>query len=92
MYIGVPNFKNLRRIHWTRRLLFLILAVSSLLVHLIWNSAVVQEIPANEYHIAAVSEEFVSGAPIDPNAPDLLLGLKPQWDAETFEREWYNSI
>ena len=93
MYVGVPNFKKLRHIHWTRRLLVLILAVSSLPVHLIRNSAIVQETPANDYHVAAVSEEFVSGAPIDPNAPELLLGfLKPAIDAETFARGWYKYI
>ena len=77
MYVGLPNFKSSRHTHWTRRLLFLVLAISSLPVHLIWNSAIVQEIAANDYHVAAVSEEIVSGAPIDPHAPELRLGLEP---------------
>ena len=65
LYIGVPNCRNLRYLPWTRRLLLLTLAICSLPVHLLWNSAIIQELPANNYFIAAVSKEFVSGAPID---------------------------
>ena len=63
--IGVPNCKNLRYLPWTRRLLLLILALCSLPVHLLWNSAILLEEPANNYLVAAVSQEFVSGAPIN---------------------------
>lgn len=64
-WIGVPNCKNLRYLPWKRRLLLLTLAICSLPVHLLWNSTIIQELPTNNYLIAAVSTEFVSGAPID---------------------------
>ena len=68
LFIGVPNSKNLRYLPWTRRLLLLTLAVCSLPVHLLWNSAIVLELSANNYLVAAVSKEFVSGAPIDTSS------------------------
>lgn len=56
------------------------------------ESVDLQEILANDYHVAAVSDRFVWGAPIDTNAPDVRFGLKPQNDAEAFEREWHKPL
>ena len=78
--IGVSNFKNLHYIPWTRRLLLLTLAVSSLPVHLLWNSAIILELPTNDYLVAAVSEEFVSGALFDADPY-----LSSSTSAEPFE-------
>ena len=89
IYIGVPNINNLRHMPWTRRVLFLTLAVSSLPVHLLWNSAIVQEIPANNYRIAAVTEEFGPDAPFDTTREE--VGFMPA-DADVFEREWYEPM
>ena len=89
-YIGVPNFHNLRYIPWTRRLLFLTLAVSSLPVHLLWNSAVIQDLAANTYLVAAVSEEFVSGAQIDSD-PYLFFDAPTGSFEQTTESMKYNS-
>ncbi len=55
MFVGIPNIKNLAQISWTRRLLWLVLAISSLPVHLLWNSTIVQTLPANYYHSCGVS-------------------------------------
>ena len=85
--IGVPNCKNLRYLPWTRRLLLLTLAICSLPVHLLWNSAIIQELPANNYLVAAVSKEFVSGAPIDafPFADGYFGEAKRNEEAERVE-------
>ena len=88
VYIGVPNLRNLRHIPWSRRALFLALAVSSLPVHLLWNSAIVQGIPANNYHGAAVSEDFLTGGVFDTTG---VLATKPA-NADVFEREWYKPM
>ena len=86
LYIGVPNLKNLRHIPWTRRMLCLILVVSSLPVHLLWNSAIIQEIPSNNYLASAVSVDFISGAPINAS-----YAVSNELDEEQWE-QWLDSM
>ena len=94
LWIGVPNLTNLLHIPRTRRFTFLTLAVSSLPIHLIWNSAITQEIATNTYLLAAVSENFFSGASVDFNASSFLLqdDFYDAYDAQTFEIEWYKPM
>ena len=47
--IGVPSFRNLRQIPKRRQLLWFGLALSSLPLHLFYNSAVFTALAVNEY-------------------------------------------
>ncbi|KAI1338474.1 hypothetical protein F5Y15DRAFT_129872 [Xylariaceae sp. FL0016] len=60
--IGVPNFQNLAYLHWFRSVLCVLLVVSSLPLHLLWNSAIVQTISSNDYFIGGVTEDFATGS------------------------------
>ena len=63
--IGVPSVRNLRRLSTTRIVLWWLLAVSSVPLHLLYNSAVFSTLCTRRYNVALVSREFVDGAPFD---------------------------
>ncbi|KAL9617707.1 MAG: hypothetical protein Q9160_007540 [Pyrenula sp. 1 TL-2023] len=63
MDIGVQSIRNLRRIGAKRALLWWSLALSSIPLHLFYNSTFFSAITVNEYGIAVVSDGFVDGAP-----------------------------
>ena len=92
MCVGIPNSRNLLQIRWMRRVLWLLLALSSLPVHLLWNSAIVQTLPANDYHMAIVTNDFASGAPVNLNATDALSKVIPQDDVQAFEQQWLKPL
>ncbi|KAL6718922.1 hypothetical protein ACLMJK_003157 [Lecanora helva] len=58
--IGVPSLRNLRYISNWRRFSWVLLAVSSLPVHLIYNSAVFTSLASNDYTVAVVNDAFLS--------------------------------
>ncbi|KAI1734061.1 hypothetical protein F4680DRAFT_471437 [Xylaria scruposa] len=60
--IGAPSLKNLRYIDRWRLVSCIILALSSLPIHLIFNSAVFQSLASNDYTVAVVKDSFTSGA------------------------------
>jgi hypothetical protein len=62
--IGVAGIRNLTKISHRRRVLWILLAVSSIPIHLLFNSAVFKTLEANEYDYFVVSEDFLEGAPI----------------------------
>ena len=68
MCIGIPNIRNLAHIPWKRRIPWLILALSSLPIHLLWNSVIVGELAANDYYVGLVSLDFTTGGPVDCSA------------------------
>ena len=61
--IGVPSVRNLRRITWKRIILWWLLAITSLPLHLLYNSAIFDSLSTHEYDVYVVSREFLSGAP-----------------------------
>ena len=61
--IGVPSFRNLSRIRRSRVVMWVFLVVSSLPLHFIYNSVMSTSLPIYEIAIAAVSENFLRGAP-----------------------------
>lgn len=66
--IGVPSVRNLRRLSTTRVTLWWLLAISSIPLHLLYNSAVFSTLCSNEYDMFLVSKEFLDGAPFfSPN-------------------------
>ena len=69
--IGVPSVRNLRRLSMTRIILWWLLAVSSLPLHLLYNSAVFSSLCTRQFNVFVVSNEFLDGAPFE--LPDLPL-------------------
>ncbi|KAF4543969.1 uncharacterized protein LTHEOB_6635 [Lasiodiplodia theobromae] len=61
LHIGVPNLRNLFHIGKDRRNLFLLLAVSSVPLHLLFNSVVFANIQANEYQVIPATPDFLDG-------------------------------
>ncbi|KAG9229348.1 hypothetical protein BJ875DRAFT_500010 [Amylocarpus encephaloides] len=63
--IGIPSFRNVwaRHISIGRSILWLILGVSSAVLHLLWNSTVIFSPSAFRYNQLAVTEGFVHGLP-----------------------------
>ncbi|KAI1208973.1 uncharacterized protein F4807DRAFT_467948 [Annulohypoxylon truncatum] len=61
--IGVPSLRNLRYVSPWRRFGWFLLALSSIPIHLMYNSAVFQSLASNDYTIAVVKDSFVNGSP-----------------------------
>ncbi|KAI1334924.1 hypothetical protein F5Y15DRAFT_409374 [Xylariaceae sp. FL0016] len=60
--IGVPSLRNLKYISSWRKLAWLLLALSSMPIHLIFNSAVFQSLSSDDYTIAVVKDSFKNGS------------------------------
>jgi hypothetical protein len=71
--IGVPSVRNLRFMTWKRIILWSLLAITSLPLHLMYNSAVFTTLSTYQYNVFLVSQEFLSGAPFNMSA-DLIGG------------------
>ncbi|KAH0563315.1 hypothetical protein GP486_002121, partial [Trichoglossum hirsutum] len=86
--IGVPSFRNLRRLGGRGRWwLWWCLLLSSVPLHLLYNSAIVETLAANEYIVAVVAEPFLSGAPWRVPLADTTEALTQiQKHASGFER------
>jgi len=63
--IGVPSFRNLKRLSSTRIALWWMLALSSIPLHLLYNSAVFSTLSTQQYDVFVVSRDFVHGAPFE---------------------------
>lgn len=61
--IGILSVRNLRTITWKRIILWWLLAVTSLPLHLMYNSAVFDTLSTHQYDVYVVSKDFLSGAP-----------------------------
>lgn len=64
--IGTPSVRNLRWISWSRVGLWWMLAMSSIPLHLFWNSAVLSTLVSREYNIWVAPADFPIGAPFNP--------------------------
>jgi hypothetical protein len=62
--IGVAGVRNLTRISRRRRILWVLLAASSIPIHLLFNSAVFKTLDSNNYDFFIVREDFLEGAQI----------------------------
>lgn len=60
--IGVPSVRNLRAIPWHKVILWWALGLSSVPLHLMYNSAAFKSLVTNDYNIFAVTDDFVNGA------------------------------
>ena len=61
--IGVPSLRNLRWISKSRLVLWWLLAISSIPLHLLYNSAVFSNLSVRSSTVFVVSSEFLQGAP-----------------------------
>lgn len=63
--IGIPSLRNLRFVTWKRRGLWLALCISSVPLHLVYNSTFYAAIATNNYNVLYATPDFVSGAEYD---------------------------
>ena len=63
--IGVPSVRNLRRLSISRIILWWLLAVSSIPLHLLYNSAVFSTLSTRQYDAFVVTSDFLNGAPFN---------------------------
>lgn len=61
--IGIPSIRNLKRVSWKKIVLWWLIALSSIPLHLLYNSAVFSSVSIPSYMVAVVSPEFLDGAP-----------------------------
>ncbi|KAH5234289.1 hypothetical protein HBI62_025840 [Parastagonospora nodorum] len=57
--VGIPSIRNVRHLSWKRIILWFVLALSSLPLHLFYNSAVFASLSSNDYFSFNVSESFL---------------------------------
>jgi len=65
--IGIPSIRNLRFSDWKRRSLWLALCVSSIPLHLVYNSTFYAAVATNDYNILYVTPGFLNGGGYDTN-------------------------
>lgn len=89
MEIGVPSLTNLARISKQRLALWILLGLSSIPLHLLYNSVVFSTLASREYSAYTVTQAFLDGAPfnssnipIDGVSP-APLGLPPPNDTDS---------
>ena len=63
--IGTPSIRNLLKISRSRMLLWWLVAISSVPLHLVYNSAIFTSLSAREYNAFLVSGDFLKGAPFE---------------------------
>ena len=63
--IGTTSLRNLLRISRCRATLWLLIAISSVPFHLLYNSAVFTTLFAQEYDVLLVTSDFLDGTPFD---------------------------
>lgn len=61
MDIGVVSVRNLSKIKWYRTALWIVLAVSSVPIHLLYNSAVFKSIDSNQYVSVVANPKWLEG-------------------------------
>ncbi|KAK1830203.1 hypothetical protein QBC39DRAFT_285692 [Podospora conica] len=78
--IGIPSLRNLRYISNWRRASWALLALSSVPIHLIYNSAVFQSLSSNDYTVAVVKDSFLDDAPWSLEAAEERRRGSAAWD------------
>ena len=76
--IGTQSVRNLRRISWSRIGLWWALAISSVPLHLFWNSAVLSTLYSREYYALVVQADFPTGAPLYNDPYDISVDVYQQ--------------
>lgn len=73
LHIGALSFRNMRGIAKRKVLVCLVLAMSSIPFHLLYNSLVFTSLSTNEYEWAVVTEDFLTGASWNLTASDSMV-------------------
>lgn len=66
--VGLLSFRNIPYVSWKKSLVCALLALTSLPVHLVYNSVIFPSLSTNNYYAMVVTEKFLSGAPFNINA------------------------
>ena len=61
--VGIPSFRNLRRLPREKMIVWLLLGLSSIPLHLLYNSTVIATLSTQQYNVFLVTQDFVEGAP-----------------------------
>ncbi|KAK4499341.1 hypothetical protein PRZ48_009854 [Zasmidium cellare] len=69
MDIGVASIRNLSRIKWHRVVAWCVLAVSSVPIHLLYNSAVFKSIDTNQYWVVVANPQWLKGGNYSTDIP-----------------------
>jgi hypothetical protein len=85
--IGVPSFRNLWSIRRSRVVMWVLLALSSLPLHFIYNSVISSSIPQYGYAAAVVSDDFLHGGQFGNNYVDNTNSVSDNW-TYTFDNAW----
>ena len=67
--IGIPSLRNLKHISWGKIFLWWLMALSSIPLHLLYNSVVFSTLSAQEYSVFASSAELVNGTALNWTSP-----------------------
>ena len=59
--IGVPSVRNLKNVSLSKRVMWVLLGISSLPLHLMYNSVFFSTIASNDYRIIFATDSFISG-------------------------------
>ena len=65
--VGVPSMRNLRKISWSRIVFWWLLALSSIPLHLLYNSAIFSSLSTRDYNLYIVSHDFFDRPPLTEN-------------------------
>ncbi|KAK7924322.1 hypothetical protein PG985_006376 [Apiospora marii] len=94
LWVGVPNLSNLPHIGLDRAAICLLLIVSTLPLHLLWNAALVETIGADDYYVGGVTEDFFSSTG-DANFSTSLEKSIPGWfqgSRKNFDEVWFPAM
>ncbi|KAI2780088.1 hypothetical protein F4815DRAFT_471190 [Daldinia loculata] len=88
--IGVPSLRNLQYTNKWRRLAWYLLALTSLPIHLMYNSAVFQSLASNDYTIAVVKNSFANGSTWDLTTAEINRAGDFGWEDTRVNPNTYN--
>lgn len=90
--IGVVSFKNLIHVDRRKTAVCLMLGISSIPLHLLWNSAFFDTLASNDYIYNAVTESFLEGAPWNNSKAFLPINEYPDEAQAMLERHRNGSL
>ena len=73
--IGIPSLKNLGRISRRKLILWGFLAISSIPLHLVYNSVIFSTLSTHSYTVLVVTSDFLSGAPFTGNTTQVQISV-----------------
>jgi hypothetical protein len=81
--IGVPSLRNLRHISRGSRVMWFLLALSSLPIHFLYNSAVISSLTQNSYAYLVITDDFLK----TPFTNETITGSGPVLEG-SFTHRW----